>query len=140
MSDQSSEILITILGKLVNELSQARKKELAKEGYDDLSLSLFKYVNAIAELGAPTPSDIAAYFEITKPAVTGNVDKLVAVGLVKKEQSNEDRRVSFLVPTSEGRKIAAAFGKANITFVEKIKGNLSESEFEQLIQILRKIE
>jgi DNA-binding MarR family transcriptional regulator len=61
------------------------------------------HLEAIAEAGNPSPSEIAARQGITKPSVTDLLGRLEAAGFIRKARSDADRREYHVHVTPKGR-------------------------------------
>ena len=83
--------------------------------------------------------EIADKIHRTKPNVTVLVNKLERLGYVKREDSKTDSRYTYIVLTQKGKKFEPVFKKISISLNNKIYKNLSETETEQLDNILKKI-
>ena len=75
-----------------------------------------------------TMKDIAETIHRTKPTVTVLVAKLVDLGLVKKAQSTDDARVSYVELTDKGREFKEIFGIISLELTEKLFQGFSEEE------------
>lgn len=84
-------------------------------------------------------TDIAGHIGITSGAVTGMTDKLESLGLIRRERSEEDRRVVRLFLTDEGR---AAVQRIRIARFDKLKTiflQLEENDLRDFIRILNTV-
>ena len=75
-----------------------------------------------------TMKDIADTIHRTKPTVTVLIAKLVDLGLVKKEQSAEDARSSYVELTDKGREFKEVFDAISLSVTEKLFQGFSEVE------------
>lgn len=129
-------------GKVFTTLFKAhteyKLRKLAEMGLENMSLSQFKYLEAIHELNSPSFSAIAEYFGISKPAVTFAVEKLIKLGLVCKNQSASDRRMFTISLTAKGEEIIEVYLDANSHFQKVVSDKLSGEEFQTLVTLLEK--
>jgi MarR family transcriptional regulator, organic hydroperoxide resistance regulator len=79
-----------------------------------------------------TMKDIADTIYRTKPTVTVLVAKLVDLGLVKKEQSAEDARVSYVELTNKGREFKEIFEAISLELTQRLFQGFSEVEQKEL--------
>lgn len=114
-------------------------KELEKIKAADLNMSMCQYIGVIGGFDQPTFTDLAGALGLSKPAVTAIVNKLILSGYVRKEQSDQDKRVFFVCLTPKGRTIADVLKQVHIDFVTTIRKSLSDSEYRQLVMLLEKI-
>ena len=63
--------------------------------YPDISYHSLLYLDLIAYRENCTASYLAQALHVSKPAVTANINELIAQGLVVKTQSRDDRRVNY---------------------------------------------
>lgn len=65
----------------------------------------YYYLTTIHYMNGPNFSQVAEVLKLTKPAITALVVKLSKLGLLEKVQSEEDKRIFYVVLTEKGRKI-----------------------------------
>lgn len=127
-----------VFSTLFKTHTEYKLKKLADMGLENMSLSQFKYLEAIHDLNSPSFSAIAEYFNISKPAVTFAIEKLIKLNLVDKNQSTSDRRMFTISLTERGNEIIAIYLDANSHFQKIVKEKLSNEEYEMLINLLEK--
>ncbi|OPA80449.1 hypothetical protein BVG16_06885 [Paenibacillus selenitireducens] len=96
-------------------------------------------LNTLYQKGVCRASDIAHSLEVTSGAVTGLTDKLLYMGLIHRERSEEDRRVVLLSLSEQGR---ATYLRLRNNLGERMKTAFSKietSELEYINQVLSKI-
>lgn len=86
-----------------------------------------------------TTASLARDLEIDPGAMTRSVDRLVAKGLVRRERSQEDRRVVHLVLTEEGRRAAAQVPAVLSEVLNAHLQGFSTAEWQQLQQFLNRM-
>lgn len=104
-----------------------------------LSPSQQHYIDAIAALGQPTLSQIAARLQISKASVTPAVQKLAALGYVAKVPSARDKRAVHVHLTPAAWQLVDAKVQALMACGDLIRSALSEEEAGQFEQILAKL-
>jgi DNA-binding MarR family transcriptional regulator len=67
------------------------------------------------------------------------VNKLVALGLVKKEESEEDARVSYVRLTDKGRGFQDVFYNISLHLVARLFQGFSDNEQKQLENLLGRV-
>jgi len=129
--------------EFVATLDAQAKKVQARAGNDagfaKLTVNQIRYLDAIAGLGEPTISEIAEKMEITKASVTIGINKLVEMGFVTKNQSEEDKRVFRVKLTGPSQQLVEARRQALKEYVEFIRAALSVEEVAQFETILIKL-
>lgn len=83
--------------------------------------------------------DIARAMRISLPAVTGLVNRLVRMKMVKRSYDSKDRRVIFIVLTSLGKKTTESVTLGRRRVIEELFSDLSDKEREIYITIIRKV-
>lgn len=86
-----------------------------------------------------TMKELAEKIHRTKPTVTVLIDKLVDLGYVTKEKSQEDSRVTFVKLTAKGLALQPIFSEISNKVNSIVYQNLSEQEAEYLERTLTKI-
>lgn len=96
-------------------------------------------LNTLYQKGVCRASDIAHSLEVTSGAVTGLTDKLLFMGLIHRERSEEDRRVVLLSLSERGRE---TYMRLRNNLGERMKAAFSKietSELEYINKVLSKI-
>lgn len=128
------EIFEIVSRALVN----AKLQKLRKIGAREISLSQFQYINALNHCEEPTTTGLARMLNLSKPAVTGIVNKLIEQGYAYRQQSDSDRRVYYIHLTREGTQVADAYESACREYIDGMAAALSESELDQLVVLMEK--
>lgn len=130
----------------VDGLIHGRYHKLAKKY--NLSLEQFHLLieldelalNLNDEMSAPTIGDIAKNINNSQNTVSEKVNRLEKKGLVKRVKSDEDRRVSRVVLTDEGRKLINDISEeASGKFLLESILDLEESDIDNLLNGLEKL-
>lgn len=114
-------------------------KHLQTEGFSQLTISQFQYIDAIAALDRPTITDIADRLGFSKASVTAGINKLAGMGFVMKTQSEADKRVFHVSLTEAGMQLTGAKFQAIKEYVDFIASALSKDEARQFEAILTKL-
>lgn len=86
-----------------------------------------------------TMKEIAKRIGKDKSTVTPLVNKLVKLGYVQKEKSEEDKRTTFLVLTNKGREIESEFRAISNEVITTAYTGFSEEEKEVFLKYLKKL-
>lgn len=84
-------------------------------------------------------TDIANHIGITSGAITAMTDKLESLGLIRRERSEEDRRLVLLSLTEQGQETVKNIHKHRFNILFNRLSALSDEELEQLLRIFEKI-
>jgi DNA-binding MarR family transcriptional regulator len=134
------------MGKLEEVIAKVsaymgRMEEEAKEQYNfkELTLTQMHYLETISALVNPNLTELAAAMKLTKPTITVLVDKLIEKELVRKVQSDADRRNTHLHLTERGKLINQMHEYAHRRMAEEIEKKINGEEADQLARLLEKI-
>lgn len=130
--------IVEIFEIVSRALVNAKLQKLRKIGAREITLTQFQYINAINRCTDLTFTGLAKTLNLSKPAVTGIVNKLIEQGYVTKCQSDNDRRVYFIHLTREGNQVADAYEEACREYVDGMARALSTSELDQLVVLMEK--
>jgi DNA-binding MarR family transcriptional regulator len=83
-------------------------------------------------------TDIASIYGIKKSTASGYVDTLEKKGYAKRVKEPENRRNTYIVPTTKGEKWISTQEKQLSCYIEKHLTQLTPKEQEELIQLLTK--
>ncbi len=84
-------------------------------------------------------SELAQSLEISRPAATGLIDRLIAQRLVRRESLQEDRRTIKVSITPKGRKIVANIWEQKRRTLIKVFSQLSALDRKQHLLILERV-
>jgi DNA-binding MarR family transcriptional regulator len=127
-----------ILLEFIATLDHSLKKQQT-EGFSQLTVSQFQYIDAIAALANPTVGEVAARLGFAKASATTAINKLVALGFVSKTQSETDKRVFHVGLTEAGGQLVQARAKTIRAYVDFVASALTEDEIRQFEAILGKL-
>ncbi|MGR5093429.1 MarR family winged helix-turn-helix transcriptional regulator [Vibrio maritimus] len=104
-----------------------------------LSFNEYDYLKTVqASLEPIRLTDLAKELEVSKPSATNMVKRLEKKGLVERLPCPEDARAKRVILTEKARIPLASETEIYGAVAEKLKVNLSESEFTSLNQLLTK--
>ena len=106
--------------------------ELEKYNAENINVNFFQYIDVIGDMESPTYGELAQKLNLSKPAITAIVNKLIKQNLVYKEQSMTDKRTFYIKPTKNGLNIFNSCRLAHNDLAEK----LTEEEYKQLVHLL----
>jgi len=118
-----------IRAKLHNELSSG-----------EISIPQFHILSYLLEKKATIMVELAKYLEVSASAITGLVDNLVRMGLVKRKFSPSDRRVIIASLTDKGKKVVTRIKDQFRNFLEEILKKFSPEERKKLLELSDKME
>ncbi|MDP4160956.1 MAG: MarR family transcriptional regulator [Bacillota bacterium] len=137
MSGQCKVDLLDETGQLIRKIWQDYEEYLMPYSRQISPHQLY-FLNYLQRKKTVTPSEIAEQFGITLGAVTGFVDRLYKLGLIKRTRSEEDRRLVLIELTAEGQKRLEEFYLHQKEAHAEIIKRMSEREIQDLNQALGK--
>jgi DNA-binding MarR family transcriptional regulator len=134
------EKLSTLVNLLWQECIQNLNTVLKEDEVNKFSNNDYYYLLVIHSLKKPNFTQIADKLSLTKPAVSVIIRKLQNLDLVKKMQSEEDKRVFYVELTKKGASILQG-DQAVYQWVSDMIADIAEDEKELLVmeRILSKL-
>ncbi|MBN2618391.1 MAG: winged helix-turn-helix transcriptional regulator [Spirochaetales bacterium] len=83
--------------------------------------------------------EVGSIFEISTPAASQMLDKLVQMNLVKREESSKDRRIKNHSLTDNGTNLVNSFFSNVKMYNNKLANEFEEIEYAEVLYILEKI-
>ena len=130
---------ISTISKIKEHANSFIMQSLAQHGVHGLVTSHGDILVVLFHRQKVTMRDIADTIHRTKPTVTVLVAKLVDLGLVKKEQSPEDARVSYVELTNKGKEFKEVFEDISLELTQKLFQGFSEVEQKKLEAYLDRV-
>lgn len=116
---------------IIAKLKENNYESLAPS-HGDILVVLYKYEKS-------TMKDIADKINRTKATVTVLVDKLEKSGLVKREKSSTDNRITYITLTKKGMELKPVFEKISKELNDMLYSGFSDVEAKQLDYLLKKM-
>lgn len=93
----------------------------------------------IDRYGEINMSQIAEIVNLPMSTATGMIERLVKSGYVKRERSEEDRRIVAIRLTDEGKAIITQVKEIIYNFIEKIGESLTTEEIQMIVKVIEKV-
>lgn len=106
--------------------------------FDRIRGSRFKYLKEIHRRGETTLTELADHFDLSKPTVNEVIQAFSNNGLIQKERSEEDKRVTVISLTEIGTILATTNTLESKRAVDKMIEVLSPRELKQLKKMFEK--
>jgi len=84
-------------------------------------------------------SELAAFLNISRPAATGLIDRLIAQKMVVRRMDQKDRRTVLVGTTPRGQKIVAGIWEQKRRSMVKVFSRISARDRKQYLDILEKV-
>ncbi|WP_158282246.1 MarR family winged helix-turn-helix transcriptional regulator [Salipaludibacillus keqinensis] len=104
-----------------------------------MSVEQYGILRVLDMKGAATAKEVAEYTGVHKSAVTAKTTRLESKGLVKRTQSDQDRRHIKIELTEEGKKIYDQSKEAMAEFIAVYFKQLEADEVENFLNVYKKI-
>ncbi len=131
--------VISTISKIKEHANSFIVQSLAQHGIHGLVSSHGDILMVLFNRHKVTMKDVADTIHKTKPTVTVLVNKLLDLGLVKKEQSAEDARVSYVELTDKGKEFKEVFETISLELAQKLFQGFSEVEQKKLEAYLDRV-
>ena len=125
-----------ILVKLFHEIMDIEQKAIITEQFKDITNN---DMHVIAAIGIGTPknmSAIAKQLRVTTGTLTISMNSLVKKGYVKRERSEQDRRVVYIMLTAKGKLAYRQHESFHKKMTEALIRHLSPEETKLLVKAL----
>jgi len=130
--------LVESMDKL-SVLMQKFQTELLTGELKEYTLRQLYYIELIDKQEGISFSEISRKLDLKKSTVSIAINQLIDLEIVKKIQSDTDKRFYFLKLTSKGKKIMKMHKQVHKNTIKKILTILSPNEVEIFIKIVDKI-
>jgi MarR family transcriptional regulator, organic hydroperoxide resistance regulator len=123
--------------KKIHELQRELAKTMRGHAFKrwmtlSMTTSQVKSLFCIVENERISSRKLADMLDVTPANITGIVDKLIEQGLVRRVESQEDRRVVFLESTVEGKTLMASLDHMATEQASTMLAGLSEEDLNHL--------
>jgi DNA-binding MarR family transcriptional regulator len=122
----------TLFGRFKQETHKLNSPEHLADG------QIFLLFN-LCQKGICNASDVANMIGITSGAVTGMTDKLVSLGLITRERSEQDRRVVLFSITEKGKEVIGRIREKRFSRINDLFKQITNDELETTIKVFNKI-
>jgi DNA-binding MarR family transcriptional regulator len=131
-------------GQLLQTFSLLRRVMRPRFSNMGISFPQWGVLNALYDCGpgrspALRLTDLADRLMVRPPSVTAAVDRLQRGGLVARDSSPADRRVTRVRLTSRGRRLVEKVHAGHLAHVDRLLGGLSGAEHAQLHRLLHSV-
>lgn len=125
------------LVNLFNEIWELEKEAIITEEFKDITNNDMHIIEAIGLSGENTMSSVAKKLKITAGSLTTAVNALVRKAYVKRERSEEDRRVVYIALTEKGEKAFYHHEQFHRQMTNAVIEKLDDEEIDALVKMLK---
>lgn len=131
-------------GNEVAKLMPAMLREVSKRhqliySQGNLAISHIVTLDLLRQKGPCKMSELAKTLNLTMSAATGIVDRMIKMGLVKRERSRKDRRVVRVALLKKGEETARRVNENRRSLTNKMFTVLTQKEKQEYLRLLRKV-
>jgi DNA-binding MarR family transcriptional regulator len=137
--DPLVEGVFTRIEMLLRHLKQTRQAELAAHGLEGYEYATLHFLGGCGPGNRATPSEIAAWQQMSPSGITGRLDALEKRGFIRRIPSPADRRKVIVELTEEGRRAWLSTFNPQTNEEAKVLAALDPAEQEQLDGMLRRM-
>lgn len=136
MAQTTKRSINELLVNLFNHVMDLEGKAVITEEYRDITNNDMHIIEAIGIDEPRNMSVIAHRLSVTVSTLTTNMNGLEKKGYIKRERSQEDKRVVYVILTEKGRKAFFHHRDFHKKMIKAIVKDLSEEEMEILYRCL----
>jgi DNA-binding MarR family transcriptional regulator len=118
---------------------QSVNTEVANGPHADLNVQELRIVEFLGKDGPRIMRELAEHLTVAVNTITTIVDHLERKALVRRQRSDEDRRIIRVELTDSGRAIHKSLVEANLRLLRSMLGALAEDEQDIFMVLFRKI-
>lgn len=104
-----------------------------------LSATEFMVLELLYHKGRTSLQPIGDKILVTSGSITYTVDKLEQKGLLRRVDCSEDRRVTYVELTADGKALFDRIFPSHAEMIEGLMGGLSQEEKAEAIKLLKKL-
>ena len=139
MGKSNNRVLNELLVNLFHNVMYAEAKAVITEEFKDITNNDMHIIEAIGLSGENTMSSVAKKLKITAGSLTTAVNALVRKAYVKRERSEEDRRVVYIALTEKGEKAFYHHEQFHRQMTNAVIEKLDDEEIDALVKMLKDI-
>ena len=128
--------LWVVLARATNAISKHSEQDIARH---DLTPTEFGILEVLHHKGPLLLGEIQRKILVTSGGITYLVDRLVEKGLVRRENSADDRRARYAVLTPAGRQLIKRIFPQHASCLEQALNGLTGAEQREAIALIKKL-
>jgi DNA-binding MarR family transcriptional regulator len=137
-------IPLNVFADRLSEIFPVLMRSLVRRQADELvsgkiTMQQFVILDYLYKEGAVKMTDLSNFMDVSTPAVTGIVDRLVKAGYVLRIFDPKDRRVIFIKIKSKGKNMVNRIHRDRRKNVLDIFGQISAEDRESYLRILNNV-
>ncbi|MCK8823829.1 MarR family winged helix-turn-helix transcriptional regulator [Fuchsiella alkaliacetigena] len=138
--NENKQYTIFFISKIRKKAGKFIENELKRHGINDLAHSHGSILSVLYKNnGKLKMKDIAELIGKDKSTVTQLVNKLSKREYIKKQKSEEDRRITYIALTEKGKNIQTTFDSISQKLIKTAYEGFTEEETEDFLRLLKKL-
>lgn len=125
-----------ILPALMREVTKKQHSFLAES---DLPVPGLLVLDLLRERGAATMGQISHVLHLSMSSATGIIDRMIDLGYVERDRSEEDRRVVNVILSDKGKKSANQVDDERRDMINNLYSVLTDKERAEYLHLLQKV-
>lgn len=133
--DFGAEVM-RLMPHMLREVTRTQKSAIAK---GNLAVSHIVVLDMLSAKKACTMGELARTMDLTMSAATGIIDKMIELGLVKRERSSSDRRVVRVMLLKRGSDLMRKVNVERRKMIDRMFTVLTDTEKHEYLRLFRKV-
>ena len=122
--------------QIIPEITHFLRDEVRSYGKPQLSLSQLRILYFLDRHPESCLSEVAEHLDVTRPTMSGAIERLVQQGYVQRDNNPIERRRVLLSLTLAGSKYQQQVYQALLARIEQQLNSLSEKQSKQVMEVL----
>lgn len=139
MAQNTKRSINELLVSLFNHVMDMEAKAVITVDYSDITNNDMHIIEAIGVEEPRNMSEIAHRLSVTVSTLTTNMNGLERKGYIRRERSQRDKRVVYVILTEKGKKAFYHHRDFHKKMIKAIAKDLSEEEMEILCRCLKNL-
>lgn len=126
--------------QIIPEINHFLRDEVRQYGKPQLSLSQLRILYFLERHPESSLSEVAEHLDVTRPTMSGAIERLVQQGYVKRDNNPQERRQVLLSLTSIGGKYQQHVYQTLLARIEQRLNSLCDQQTKQVMEVLLLLE
>jgi len=127
------------IDELMIQLARHLHVQIARQVPNELTPGQFALCKLVKKHGRMTVSELAESLGVSLSAITVTADRLCRSGLMRRQRSEQDRRVVRLLLTEDGDRVVSSVLEVSNRVLKGYFARLPEGDLEKLVSICEKL-
>ncbi len=128
-----------LICQLIYQIYRKLRKQFLIKSDNQLTIFQIHILYYLKENGSASTNEIADFFEISLPATTLSLKKLINEELIRKDFAIADERKKILTLTEKGEDLIKKINYKKMENVKLLLSSLTKKEKNTLVELLKKV-